>query len=244
MKLYCKLRLMLGCSAAFGWFVLRDISFHAVLPMVPLGLLYYVVAKNDRGLIWLNAAMAGITALMATTVVGEGVFDGDGYLSLFCLLAVVGVGSIGMSHVELSRISGWWIALFFAVYFLMFVATLPGIRFREELPFFTNWSDVLILYLLAFMEPLSLGRDYRGSPFLLGVLLLPFSVVSYLALGAGAFSFAEYPYLSVWSGVAVSAFHHLEGIILCMYFGVAALRVAYFFVEIKKIHCNRLEGML
>ncbi|MBQ3084957.1 MAG: hypothetical protein IJC46_05870 [Clostridia bacterium] len=242
--MYCKLRLMLGCSAAFGWFILRDISFHAVLPMIPLGLLYYVIARRFRGSFWLNAATAAGTALIATTAVGEGVFDGNGYLSLLCLLLAVGVGAIGMSKVELSRISGWWIAAFFASYCLMFIATFPGIRFRTELPLLAEWSDVLVLYLLAFIEPLSLGRDYRGSPFLLGVLLLPFSVVSFLALGDGAFELAEYPYLSVWSGVAVSAFHHLEGIILCLYFGVAALRVAFFFVEIQKIHCNRLEGML
>ncbi len=235
MKFYRKLRLVLGCTAAFGWFILRDIPYTSILPIIPLGVVYYVLTRNmTTNLFLLNGVTAGVTAVVAAYAVAAGLFEGEGVISLICLLAAVGVGAIGISKTELSRISGWWIIGFIAVYVLMFIATLPGISLRVSLPKLSGWWDVLILYLLAFMEPFGMGREYRGAPIILGILLIPFGVAAYLALGAGAFSMAEYPYLSVWSGVAVSAFHHLEGIILCFYYGLSAFRIAYFLLNLKK----------
>ena len=126
----------------------------------------------------------------------------------------------------------------------MIIATLPGIRWADKMPSCGSWRDILFFYLLAFAEPFSLGREYRASPIILGVLLIPFGLAAYLALGDGAFEIAQFPYLSVWSGVAVSAFHHLEGIILCFYYGTAAFRMAHFFAKIKRIRCIHLEDMI
>ncbi|MBQ7090615.1 MAG: hypothetical protein IJN82_05805 [Clostridia bacterium] len=245
MRFYCKIRLVLGGTAAFGWFALHDIPYTAVLFLIPLGLAYYYFTRNRNfNPVWLNGLSAAVTAVISAYVVAVGLFEGKGTFSLVCLLFAVGIGTIGISKTELSRISGWWVLAFVSVYLVMFIATIPGIEFDASLPPRSNWKNFLIFYVLAFIEPLGMGREYRGAPIVLGLLLIPFGFAAYFALGEGAFALAQYPYLSVWSGVAVSAFHHLEGIILCLYFGAAAFRIAHFFADFKKTRCIRLGDVL
>jgi len=245
MKFYSKLRLVFGTTSAFGWFILNDIPYTAILMLIPFGVVYYFFTRKKRaGVILLEGATVAITAGLASYAVAVGLFEGNGAFSLVFLLLAVGVVAVGVPKTEMSRISGWWVVGFIVVFVLMFAATIPGMRLCASFPVIENWSDVVIFYLLAFIEPFGMGREYRGSPIVLGMLLIPFGIASFLALGEGAFSMAQYPYLSVWSGVDLSAFHHLEGIILCFYYGLAAFRVAYFFSEIKKIRCICIGDML
>ncbi len=241
MKLFRSALLILGETAAFGWFILRDISFMAILPLIPLGVVFYRFHRSSR-MGWLDGLTAVISAVIVTYTVSVGVFDGRGFLALLLLLGAVSLLALKVPKEELQRISGWWLAAFLAVFIAMLIATLPGVRLQSELPSVGGWADILIFYLLAIAEPLSLGKDYRAAPLALGILLIPFGLAAYLALGQGAFAMAEYPYLSVWAGVDVSAFHHIEGIILCLYYGVGALRLSHFVVHQKKFfrsnRCN------
>ncbi len=241
MKLFRSALLILGETAALGWFILRDISFMAVLPLIPLGVLFYTLHRLNpvRWLDGLTALLSGVTVAYTVSV---GVFDGNGFVTLLLLLAAVSLMAFKVPKEELHRISGWWMAAFLAVFIAMLIATLPGVRLQNGLPAIGNWVDILIFYLLAFAEPLSLGKAYRAAPLALGMLLIPFALAAYLALGNGAFSMAEYPYLSVWAGVAVSSFHHIEGIILCLYYGTGALRLAHFWCNTVKFgSCNALK---
>ncbi|MBQ8894009.1 MAG: hypothetical protein IJ043_06320 [Clostridia bacterium] len=239
MKLFRSAMLILAETAAFGWFILRDISFMAVLPLVPLSLLYYYLHRLDCSKTkWLNGVSAIVSSVIVAYTVSLGVFDGRGFISLLCLSFLVALMAFRIPKTELIRITGWWSCAFLVVFIAMFLATLPGIRLRDTFPSAGKWSDILIFYLLVFAEPLSMGKEYRASPLALSILLIPFGLASYLALGKGAFLLAEYPYLSVWAGVAVSAFHHTEGIILCLYYGLGVFRLAHFFVEFRKNHCN------
>lgn len=242
MKLFRSALLIMGETAAFGWFILRDISFMAVLPLIPLGVLFYYLNRLDpQRLKWLNGFCAIISGIIVAVTVSVGVFDGHGLLTLLCLLPAVALLAVCAPKKELERISGWWMSAFLIVFVAMLIATLPGIRWQGTMPDFGGWTDILIFYLLALLEPLSLGKEYRSAPLALGILLIPFGLAAFLALGQGAFEMAEYPYLSVWAGVAVSAFHHTEGIILCFYYGVGALRLAHFFVEFGKKHCKERD---
>ncbi len=239
MKLFRSALLIMGETAAFGWFILQDISFLAVLPLIPLGVLfYYLYRLGSDGPKWLNGICAGISLVIVAVTISRGVFDGYGLFMLLCLIPAVALLAVSAPKKELERISGWWMTAFLIIFIAMLIATLPGIRLREGLPSLGRWSDILIFYLLAFLEPMSLGKDYRAAPLALGILLMPFSLAAYLALGQGAFAMAEHPYLSVWAGVAVSAFHHTEGIILCFYCGAGALRLAHFGAEFGKTRCN------
>ncbi len=230
MRLFRSSLLMLSETAAFGWFVLKDISFPAILPLIPLGLLYCYWSKMQRDkILWLNGICALFSVFLTAYVASYGLFEGKGLVALLCLTLAIGMMGVQTRFGELERISGWWMTVFLIIFAAMSVATLGGARWRQELPPMGHWGDILIFYLLAFLEPMSLGKDYRAAPLALGILLIPFGVAAYLALGSGACSMAEYPYLAVWSGVSVSAFHHLEGIIIGLYYGTGMLRAAHFF---------------
>lgn len=233
MKLFRSRLLLIGQTAALGWFILQDISFLAVLPLVPLSVIFYFLHRLSSPK-WLNGCFAFLSAVLVSFVVSVGVFDGSGFLMLLCLLLAISLMAVGIPKNELARISGWWLTAFLIIFIAMLIATLPGLRWHIQLPPVGKWSDILIFYFLAFAEPLSLGKEYRAAPLALSFLLLPFSTAAYFALGHGAFGMAEYPYLSVWAGVAISAFDHIEGIILCFYYGIGVVRAAHFFTHIGK----------
>lgn len=237
MKLFRRSLLIMGNLCAFGWFVLRDICWLAILPLIPLGIAFYYFGHTDAlKKIWFNGGMALVCLLICTYTVSVGLFEGKGWLMLiFALLAVV-LLAVRVPCKEWARISGWWMILFLLVFFVMFVATLPGMRWRRELPSCGEWWEILIFYLLAFLEPLALGKKYRASPLALGILLVPFGLASVLAMGVGAFEQAEYAYLSVWTGVSIFSLHHLEGILLCLYYGAGTLRIAHFISKCASIY--------
>ena len=230
MKLFRSSLLMMGEVAAFGWFILKDISFLAVLPLIPLGVVFCcLIGTRKNKILWLNGISAFFSLFITAFIAAQGLFEGKGLVMLLCLTLGISLMGIQIREGELERISGWWMTVFLLVFVAMLIATLPGIRWRQELPSVGKWTDVLVFYMLAFLEPLSLGTDYRAAPLALGILLIPFGFAAYLALGKTAFSMTEYPYLTVWSGVSVSAFHHIEGIIISLYYGVGMLRAAHFF---------------
>ena len=237
MKLFRSALLLLGETAALGWFILRDLSFLSVMPIIPLGVVFYFLHRFSA-IKWLNGMLSIIAASLAAFILSVGVFDGNGFFTLLCLIPAVALLALNVPKAELERISGWWLFAFLLAFIVMLVATLPGVRWTVEMPPIGKWSDLLIFYLLVFLEPLGMGKDYRAAPLALGILLLPFGLAAYLALGAGAFTWAEYPYLSVWAGVAVSAFHHTEGIILCLYYGVGTLRLAHFLQSAGGLYCK------
>ncbi len=229
MKLFRRSLLMMGSLCSFGWFIVRDICFLAVLPLVPLGIIYYYLGATDFfKRTWFNGLMAFLCLLICSYTVSVGLFEGRGLLMLIFMILSVALLAVRLPCKEWARISGWWMTLFLLTFTVMFIATLPGIRMRGVFPGCGNWGDILIFYLLVFLEPLSMGREYRASPLALGILLVPFGLVSVMALGAGAFEQAEYAYLSVWTGVSIFSLHHLEGILLCLYYGAGTLRVAHF----------------
>ena len=234
MKLFRSSLLMMGEAAAFGWFMLRDISVLAVLPLIPLGLLYCRLIKFEaKDILWLNGVCTAFTLVITAFVSAEGLFGGKGFWMLLSLALSISLMGVQASTREVERISSWWMWLFLLVFVAMFIGSFAGLRMRHELPPQGDWKDILIFYLLAFVDPLSLGKSYRAAPLALGILLIPFGIIAYLALGNGAFSMAEYPYLSVWTGVSVSAFHHTEGIILSLFYGIGILRAAHFLGHFK-----------
>ena len=243
MKLFRRSLLMMGSLCALGWFIIRDICFLALLPLIPLGIAFYRFGHTDFfKRLWLNGVMAFLCLLICTYTVSIGLFEGRGWLMLIFALLAVAFTAVRMSCKEWARISGWWMTLFLLVFTVMFIATLPGVRIREELPSCDNWGDILVFYLLAFAEPLALGREYRSSPLALGILLVPFGSASVLALGTGAFEQAEYAYLSVWTGVSIFSLHHLEGILLCLYYGAGTLRVAHFVSKCAQVCRKRIRN--
>lgn len=236
MKLYRKSLLLLGSLSAFGWFILRDISFCAALFLIPMGVLFYFLHRLENGrLWWLNGITASACILIASSVVSVGLFEGLGFGMALFLIMTVALSASFLRKNEWARISGWWMCAFMIVFVLMFIATLSGFRFALDYDKEINFRDVLIFYLLAFLEPLSMGREYRASPLSLGIVLAPFGIAAYFSLGAEAFYQAEFAYLSVWSGVSLSAFHHLEGFILSLYFGAVIFRSAYAVREIVAV---------
>jgi hypothetical protein len=159
------------------------------------------------------------------------------------LLVSLSLGAAKLQRGEWARISGWWMCIFLIIFILMAVATALGMRLSLDFDKAVNWIDVLIFYLLVFAEPLAMGREYRASPLALGILLAPFGIAAFFALGPEAFGRVDQAYLSVWSGVSISAFHHLEGIILSFYFGAAALRSAHFISEVSARYRNKISRL-
>lgn len=237
--------LMAGETAAFGWFILRGFSFVALLPLIPLGYLYYrLMHKRECPFLFLNGATLLVSVLLGSEILSRGLFQGGGRLPLLLLLIAVGVFGMNVQKSELMRVLRWWSAAFLAVFLAMLAATLPGVRPADGLPYIGEWWELLIFYLLVFLEPMSLGKDYAGAPLALGILLIPFGAAAYYALGSGAFEMAQYPYLSVWSGVAILSVHHIEGIILGFYYGTVAFRSVAFFGVISKKDCIAEENMV
>lgn len=240
MKLLHKSIVLVSEVSAVGWFMLRNISPLYLLPVIPIGVLFaWLYPARNPIRIWLNGICAMVMGVVACSVVGEGVFDGKGKLALFFLMTAVALFALSIPKHELSRVAGWWVGVFLLIFCAMLIATVPGIRLENRIIQSGKWSDILILYLLIFLDPLSLGKEFRTGPIFFTALLFPFGVASHLAMGSGAFELAQYPYLSVWAGVAISAFHHTEGIILCLFYGLAIFRMAYFFIEFRKKHCNK-----
>lgn len=232
MKLFRSSLLLMGSLAAFSWFLLKRISFPALLPLIPLGVLFYFLFHFiAREQVILNGMTALITLGLISYVVSVGVFQGHGFWMLVFLLIGCAFFATKIKASEWARISGWWMTLFLLIFLAMLIATAVGAKQRMGIPDCGRWSDVLIFYLLAFFEPFTMGEKYRAAPLSLGILLIPFGFFSYLALGSGAFCAAEYPYLSVLSGVSLAAFHHLEGIILCFLFGAGILRLSNFIIR-------------
>lgn len=227
MKLFRSALLLLGETAAFGWFILHDISFMAILPLIPLGVLFYSIHRWSV-IPWLDGLTSALSSLVVAFTVCVGVFDGSGFVMLLLLLITISLMAVNTPKEELQRISGWWLTAFLGVFAAMLFATVLGLQPSFELPAVGKWYDILIFYILTFLEPLGMGKEYRAAPLVLGIILIPFAMAACLALGNGAFAVAEYPYLSVWAGVSISAFHHVEGIILCLYYGVGVLRMAHF----------------
>lgn len=229
MKLFRRSLLLMGNLCAFGWFILQDLCWLAILPLIPLGIAYYYFGDTDvLKKIWFNGIMVLACLLICTYTVSVGLLEGRGWLMLIFALIVVAMLAVRMPCKEWARISGWWMTLFLLTFAVMFVATLPGIRWRGSLPACGDWWKILIFYLLTFLEPLALGREYRASPLALGIILVPFGLVSAMAMGARAFEQVQYAYLSVWTGVSIFSLHHLEGILLCFYYGAGTLRIAHF----------------
>lgn len=237
--------LLMGETAAFGWFILRGISFVAILPLPFLGWLYY---KGMKRLSVAPIALNGITLLFSlfigSELLSQGLFQGEGKAALLLLIPAVGLLAEGICKKELLRLSRWWAIAFAAVFLLMMLGGLPEIRLQRSLPPIGHWWEILLFYLLAFLEPFSLGRSYDSAPISLSLFLIPFGIVAWLTLGTGAFSAAEYPYLSVWSGVAFLSVRHIEGIILGFFYGAIALRCAEFFVNFRQNRCIGKENMV
>ncbi len=244
MKLFRNASMLTACTAAIGWFMLNDLSFIGLLPLIPLGLVYCCLIRKGYHCKWLNGILCLISLFLTAATVSQGIFGGRGFWLLIFLLIALGILGWGAPRRELMRISGWWTMGFVLIFFVMLIATFLGVREINDVPAFGDWKKYLIFYVLAFAEPLSLGRDYKTAPLILGLFLLPFGAAAYYALGSGAFSMAEFPYLSVWSGVDVSAFHHTEGLILSLYFGMGGLRLAHYGAECKKSACKISAYML
>lgn len=232
MKLFRSSLLLMGVLSAFGWFLLRNISFLALLPLIPLGIgVYFLNRFEGKRLIWFNGIATIITTIIICMVVAVGVFEGHGFFMLFFLMLFCALMAIKMDSSEWARIAGWWMTIFLFAFLFMLVATAFGME-RSEISLECGaWSDILIFYVLALGEPFVMGKKYRAAPLGLGILLIPFALFSYLALGAGAFCASEYPYLSVLSGVSLASFRHLEGIFLCLLFGAGIFRVANFMIR-------------
>lgn len=229
MRLFRNSLLLIGELAAFSWFLLRNISFLALLPLIPLGIIVYFLNRFEgKQLILFNGLSALITAIMICMVVSEGIFEGRGFFMLLFLMIACALLSIKMIPSEWARITGWWMTLLLLVFLFMMVATAFNAEQRTISLDCGSIIDILIFFLLALGEPILMGKKYRAAPLGLGILLIPFALFSYLALGQGAFSVLEYPYLSVLSGVTLASFHHLEGITLCLLFGAGIFRIANF----------------
>ena len=238
MKLLRNASVLLAETSAFGWFMLNRISFISVLPLIPLGVLYrYFPLSWNR----LNGPMSLISSVIISFTVSVGIFNGKGFWAVLFMLIAISLLAIGVSKQELRRISIIWTILFLFIFVSMSIASLSVMRFRLSYPSAGVIWKIAIFYILAFLEPISLGKEYKNAPLFLSVLLTVFGMIAFYALGEGAFRLSEYPYLSVWSGVAFSAFHHTEGIILCLLYGIGIFRVAFFFAEIGKKHCKETK---
>ncbi|MBR4086884.1 MAG: hypothetical protein IKK30_03380 [Clostridia bacterium] len=232
MKLFRSSLLLMGELAAFSWFLLRNISFLAVLPLIPLGLGVYFLNRYDGDkFIWFNGIAAIISGIMICVVVTVGIFEGRGFIMLFFLMIACALSAVKIQSSEWARIAGWWMSIFLIFFLFMVIASAFGAEKRSVWLDCGSIRDIIIFYILALGEPIAMGKKYRAAPLGLGILLIPFGFLSYLALGKGAFCSSEFPYLSVLSGVSLASFHHLEGILLCLLFGAGIFRIANFLIR-------------
>ena len=245
MKFKNEALLLMGETAAFGWFILRGLSFILVLPLLLFGWLFYRLMQKARGEnLFCNGLTALAAALIGSILLSVGLFQGNGFFSLFFLLIAIGLFSYGIEQEQLLRISRWWSVLLAVVFLLMLLGGMMEIRWQEDFLPIGEWWEIAVFYLLAFLEPLSLGKRYARAPLMLSFFLLPFGIVAWLSLGGGAFLMAEFPYLSVWSGVSFFSIRHIEGIILGFYYGAVSLRIAEFLVKFKDFGCNKKRDMI
>ena len=192
MKLFRSSLLLMGGLSAFSWFLLRNISFLALLPLIPLGIAAYLLNRFEgKRLIWFNGLSAAITSVMICLVVSKGLFDGDGFFMLFFLMIACSVLSIKITPSEWARIAGWWMTALLAVFLFMTIATAFSIERRTISLDCGSTADIIIFYILALGEPIFMGKKYRAAPLGLGILLIPFGIFSYFALGLGAFCSCE-----------------------------------------------------
>ncbi len=232
MKLFRSSLLLMGALSAFSWFLLRNISFLALLPLIPLGIgVYFLNRSESNRFIWLNGIATIISAIMICAATAVGIFEGRGFIMLFFLMIACALPAIKIESSEWARIAGWWMSIFLIVFLFMMIASAFGVEKRSVWLECGSIRDILIFYALALGEPMAMGKKYRAAPLGLGILLIPFGFISYLALGRGAFCASEFPYLSVLSGVSLASFHHLEGILLCLLFGAGIFRVANFLIR-------------
>ena len=237
--------LIMSETAALGWFILRGISFVALIPLIPLGFIYYRgIRGQKRSSFFLN----GLTLIAATVVccmvLSHGMFQGKGFLLLIALLWAIGIFGMNVPEHELARVAGWWNKAFLILFLFMLIATLFGARSVNRVLLLGEWWELLVFYLLAFLEPFSMGNEYAAAPMSLAFLLLPFGAAAYFALGEGAFAMAQFPYLSVWSGVSIFSIHHIEGILLGFYYGLTAFRCVKFCSLMHKRYCKPLEDVV
>ncbi|MBQ7971133.1 MAG: hypothetical protein IJ294_02115, partial [Clostridia bacterium] len=196
--------------AAFSWFLLRNISFLAVLPLIPLGLGVYFLNRYDGDkFIWFNGIAAIISGIMICVVVTVGIFEGRGFIMLFFLMIACALSAVKIQSSEWARIAGWWMSIFLIFFLFMVIASAFGAEKRSVWLDCGSIRDIIIFYILALGEPIAMGKKYRAAPLGLGILLIPCGFLSYLAVGKGACCSSEFPYLSVLSGVSLAAFHHL-----------------------------------
>ncbi len=235
MKLFRSSLLLIGGLSAFSWFLLRNISFLALLPLIPLGIAAYLLNRFEgKQLIWFNGLSAAITSVMICLVVSKGIFGGNGFFMLLFLMIACSILSVKIAPCEWARIAGWWMTVLLAVFLFMMIATAFGVERRALSLDCGSTLDIMIFYILALGEPIFMGKKYRAAPLGLGILLIPFGIFSYYALGPGAFCASEYPYLSVLSGVTLASFHHLEGVVLCLLYGAGIFRIANFMSRYSK----------
>lgn len=242
--MFRNVRVLTGCLSAFGWFLLTDIPYWCIIPLFFLGIFACKVKIHYTKKIWLNGIFAVFSALLSAYAVGVGVFARHGCWSLFFLIFAAALFLNQIPEKELARVSGWWCVLFILFFAALLVATVAGMRTFSFERFPYSRVRVLIFYLLAFLEPFSLGEEYRCAPLLLSLLLVPFGIVSWWALGGQAFSSLELPYFSVWAGVSVYSFRHFEGIILCLFYGMAVFRTEIFLKNIVKKNCNTKKSIV
>lgn len=236
---------ILGETAAFGWFILRGLSYISLLPLIPIGYLYYRCMKGRKGnFLVLNGLTLMASLLFCSSILSNGLFQGGGRVLLIALILVVGLFGMKVPKREWMRVSGWWMAAFLIVFIGMLIATIFGVRPESEPPPLGEWWEILIFYFFAFSEPLGMGQEYAGAPLALGILLIPFGAAAYYTLGGGAFRLAQFPYLSVWSGVSLFSIHHIEGIILGLFYGVVAFRTVGLSRMIFERYCKPLGDVV
>lgn len=239
MKLFRSSLLLMGVLSAFGWFLLQNISFLALFPLIPLGIGFYFLNRiNSERLLWFNGVATLISLVMICMVVSVGVFEGDGFIMLFFLMIACALPAVKLKSFEWARIAGWWMSIFLIAFLFMVIACAFGAEKRSVWLECGSARDILIFYILALGEPLTMGKKYRAAPLGLGILLIPFGILTYLALGKGAFCSSEFPYLSALSGVSLTSFHHLEGILLCLLFGAGIFRVVNFLIKCSSYFKN------
>ena len=87
MKLFRSSLLILGCLSAFGWFLLNDISFLALFPLIPLGGAMYLLNRSEiKAMFWVNGFFTLLSAVIISGIVAVGVFNGRGLFAVLFLM--------------------------------------------------------------------------------------------------------------------------------------------------------------